>query len=117
MFKRIASFALILCASTLHAQSAADKAAGEGIWHGYEGEWRYVSRLLISMAEAIPADKYSWRPAPGVRSVSETVMHIAQSNYGLLSFTGPKMPPELEGDAEKKFTSKAETVAWLKKSL
>ena len=55
------------------------QAANEGIWEGYDGEWRYASRLLVAMADAIPADKYGWRPAPGVRSVSEVLMHVAQS--------------------------------------
>jgi uncharacterized damage-inducible protein DinB len=94
------------------------KAANEGIWEGYDGELRYSSRLLVSMAEAIPADKYGWRPAPGVRSVSEVVMHIAQSNFYLLSVTGPKMPPELESnDAEKKIVSKPDAVSYLRLSL
>ena len=93
-------------------------AANEGIWEGYDGEWRYVSRLLISMAEAIPADKYGWRPAPGVRSVSEVLMHLAQSNFYLLSVTGPKMPHELErNDAEQAIVAKPEVVAYLKRSL
>jgi uncharacterized damage-inducible protein DinB len=94
------------------------QAANEGIWEGYDGEWRYVSRLLISMAEAIPADKYSWRPAPGVRSVSEVLMHITQANFYLLSVTGPKMPHELErNDVEKTIVSKPEVVAYLRRSL
>jgi uncharacterized damage-inducible protein DinB len=94
------------------------KAANEGIWEGYDGELRYSSRLLISIAEAIPADKYSWRPAPGVRSVSEVVMHIAQSNFYLLSMTGPKMPVELvSNDVEKKIVSKPDAVSYLRRSL
>jgi hypothetical protein len=84
MLRRLVFVALLLGTYTLHAQSPAEAAADEGIWQGYDGEWRYVSRLLVSLAEAIPADKYGWRPEPGVRSVSEVLMHIAQSNYGLL---------------------------------
>jgi uncharacterized damage-inducible protein DinB len=118
MIRRLLFIALLLGSYTLHAQSSAMLAANEGIWEGYDGEWRYVSRLLISMAEAIPADKYGWRPEPGVRSVSEVIMHIAQSNYYLLSVTGPKMPPELESnDVEKKIVSKPEVVAYLRRSL
>ena len=102
----------------MRAQSAATLAANEGIWEGYDGEWRYVSRLLVSLAEAIPADKYGWRPAPGVRSVSELLMHIAQSNDYLLSVTGPKMPHELErDDAEKAIDAKPEVVRYLRQSL
>src|ERR1700723_3727882 len=64
----------------------------EGIWEGYDGEWGHVSRQLMALAEATPADKYSWRPGPGVRSVSEVFMHIAIANFYLLSVTGAKEP-------------------------
>ena len=118
MLKRLALATLLLGSFTLRAQTPADLAANEGIWQGYDGEWRYASRLLLSLADAIPADKYSWRPQPGVRSVSELLMHIAQSNYYLLSVTGPKMPPELaSNDVEKKITSKPEVIAYLRRSL
>src|SRR5580698_807685 len=118
MIRRLLFIALLLGAYTLHAQSAADTAANEGLWEGYDGEWRYVSRLLVSLAEAVPADKYGWRPEPGVRSVSEVIMHIAQSNYYLLSATGPKMPLELESnDVEKRIVSKPEVVSYLRQSL
>lgn len=32
---------------------------------------------FVALANAIPEDKYAWRPAPGVRSVSEVLMHVA----------------------------------------
>jgi uncharacterized damage-inducible protein DinB len=90
----------------------------EGIWKGYDGELRYVTRLLVSLAEAIPAEKYGWRPAPGVRSVSEVYMHIAIANYYLLTPMGSKMPAELMGKgAEEKIASKEEVIGWLKRSL
>jgi uncharacterized damage-inducible protein DinB len=89
----------------------------EGIWQGYDGEWKHVSQQLIALAEATPAEKYSWRPAPGVRSTSEVYMHIVLANFYLLSVTGPKMPADLSEDAEKTVTSKPEVIAWLKRSL
>ena len=90
----------------------------EGLWQGYDGEWGHVSRQLIQLAEATPAEKFSWRPAPGVRSTSEVYMHIAISNFYLLSVTGPKMPPDLtSADQEKTVTGKAEVISWLKRSL
>lgn len=89
----------------------------DGIWQGYDGEWRHVSNQLVALAEATPADKYGWRPAPGVRSTSEVYMHIVTANFGLLSVTGPAMPPDLKDDAEKTVTSKPEVIVWLKRSL
>ena len=98
--------------SRLHAQDPLD-----GLWQGYDGEWRHVSNQLIALAEATPADKFSWRPAPGVRSTSEVYMHIVMANFYLLSVTGPKMPPDLKEDAEKTVKSKPVVIAWLKRSL
>ena len=39
-----------------------------------------AGRQIIALAEAIPAEKYAWRPGPGVRSVSEVLMHTASGN-------------------------------------
>ncbi len=107
-----------LSATMLHAHAATQNPQYEGIWEGYDGEWGHVSRQLIALAEAIPADKYSWRPGPGVRSISEVLMHIAQSNFYLLSVTGPKMPSDMAKDnLEKTVTSKAAVIADLKRSF
>jgi uncharacterized damage-inducible protein DinB len=43
------------------------------------------------LAEAIPAEKYTWRPAPEVKSVAEVLLHAASANYGMYKFVG--MPP------------------------
>ena len=89
----------------------------EGIWEGYDGEWKHVSQQLIALAEATPADKFAWRPAPGVRSTSEVYMHIVMANFYLLSVTGPKMPADLKEGMDKTVTSKVDVISWLKRSL
>ena len=91
--------------------------APEGIWEGYDGEWRHVSQQLTALAEATPAEKFAWRPAAGIRSTSEVYMHIAMANFWLLSVTGPKMPADLTEDMEKSVTAKADVISWLKRSL
>ena len=105
---------LVLMGTTAYAQT---KNQYEGLWEGYDGEWGHVSRQLMELAEAIPADKYSWRPGPGVRSVSEVLMHIAIANFYLLSVTGPKMPPEITDKMEESVTAKADVIGWLQRSL
>jgi uncharacterized damage-inducible protein DinB len=112
MKKTLFAMLLILSARPTLAQTAP-----EGIWQGYDGEWKHVSKQLIDLAEATPQDKFSWRPAPGVRSTSEVYMHIAMGNFWLLSITGPKMPADMKEGMEKTITSKAEVIAWLKRSL
>ena len=89
----------------------------EGIWEGYDGEWKHVSQQLVALAEATPQEKFAWRPAPGVRSTSEVYMHIAIANFYLLSVTGPKMPAELKEDSAKTIASKADVISWLKRSF
>ncbi|HEX4809034.1 MAG TPA: DinB family protein [Bryobacteraceae bacterium] len=107
--------AFIMSCAALHAQRIDPL---EGLWQGYDGEWGHVSRQLVALAEAIPAEKYAWRPAPGVRSTSEVFMHIALSNFYLLSVTGPKMPADLtSNNMEKTVTAKPEVINWLKRSL
>jgi uncharacterized damage-inducible protein DinB len=108
---------LVLLLVLLNARSILAQTAPEGIWQGYDGEWRHVSSQLIALAEATPAEKFSWRPAPGVRSTSEVYMHIVGANFYLLSVTGPKMPTDWKEGMEKIVTSKAEVIDWLKRSL
>ena len=103
---------LLIAATPVFGQKAP-----EGIWQGYDGEWKHVSQQLVDLAEATPQDKFSWRPAPGVRSTSEVYMHIADANFYLLSVTGPKMPADLKEEMEKSVTSKADVINWLKRSL
>jgi uncharacterized damage-inducible protein DinB len=100
---------VLLSTSAIHAQN-------EGLWEGYDGEWSHVSRQLLALAEATPAEKFSWRPAPGVRSIGEVYMHIAIANFYLLSVTGPK-EPAVEVSMEKTVTAKADVIDWLKRSL
>jgi len=108
---KIFCVAIVLGGALLHAQP-------EGIWQGYEGEWGHVSSQLVALAEATPAEKFTWRPGPGVRSVSEVYMHIVLANFYLLSVTGPKMPADLSSpELEKTVTDKADVINWLKRSL
>jgi uncharacterized damage-inducible protein DinB len=104
--------ALLLGAAALHADEL------EGLWQGYDGEWGHVSRQLVALAEATPADKFSWRPAQRVRSMSEVYMHIALANFYLLSVTGPKMPADIKAEnMESAVTAKSGVIDWLKRSL
>jgi hypothetical protein len=76
-----------------------------------------AQQKLVSLAEAIPAEKYSWRPGEGVRSVSEVYMHVAGGNYLLPSFAGVTPPPGISRDMEKTITEKTKVVDALKQSF
>jgi uncharacterized damage-inducible protein DinB len=70
------------------------------------------------LAEAIPADKYTWRPAPDVRSFSEVFLHVSAANFNLYKLVGTPPPTgfDLKG-LEKSTTDKAKVIATLKDSF
>jgi len=107
------SAALALAASTAFGQPPE-------LGQGWLPEFNLAARQLVSLAEAIPAEKFNWRPGPGVRSTGEVFMHGAAGNYWLLTQAGAKLPadtPAIPPDLEKNATSRPEVIRWLKNSL
>ena len=122
MVRRLIAIALfagmLLSAATVIAQS---KSSNEEKIKGFRAEFLMqmadVQKKIIDLAEAMPAEKYSWRPMEGVRSVSEVYVHIAGTNYLLPTFIGIKAPEGMERDAEKKITEKSKVIEFVKKSF
>lgn len=93
---------LILCFGTLAnagEKEQMDKSKS-GFFADYLSQWNEVEKKITDLAEAIPEDKYSWRPAEGVRSVKEVVAHIAGANYYLPSMIGVNSPAGQSEDME-----------------
>lgn len=84
---------------------------------GWTPEFKMAGRQIIALAEAIPAEKYGWRPGSGVRSVSEVLMHTASGNYFFLRSMGVKAGDDLPKNAETAVRAKADVVRWLKASF
>jgi len=77
-----------------------------GIGQGWLPEFNHAATQTLALAEAIPPEKFAWRPAPGVRSTSEVIMHIAEGNFRLLDHVGSpvKLPmPAPPAPAENVF--------------
>jgi hypothetical protein len=81
---------LLLAASL----SAAQGQNASSLKTEYLDDFAETCKHLDQLAQAIPANTYTWRPAAGVRSVSEVYVHIASGNFLLLSLTGVKLPAE-----------------------
>ena len=47
---------------------------------------------IASLLEAVPEDKLDWRPAEGVRSIREAMVHVAAANYFFGSMLGAQIP-------------------------
>jgi uncharacterized damage-inducible protein DinB len=110
----------ILCLTTLLAQEK-PKASGVPPTSGLRAELLKqcddAEKKLVDLAQAMPQEKYAWRPGDGVRSVSEVYMHVVGANYFLPSFAGVKPPEGLSRDMEKTVTEKAKVVEMLKESF
>src|SRR5882724_6327298 len=50
------------------------------------------------LAEAIPADKYTWRPTPDARSIAEVFLHVSTANYNLYKLVGTPAPKGFKAD-------------------
>lgn len=75
-----------------------------------------VADKIVTLADSTPAEKYGWRPAGDIRSISEVYMHIAGGNYFLATYLGAKAPAR-NGDPEKTVTAKADVLVELRKSF
>jgi uncharacterized damage-inducible protein DinB len=70
------------------------------------------------LAEAIPADKFNWRPSPDVRSFAEVFLHVSAANFNLYKLVGTPPPSGLDlKGLEKSTTDKAKVIATLKDSF
>ena len=92
---------------------------GPGVGQGWLPEFNHSSRQILQLANATPAEKFAWRPGPGVRSVSEVYMHVAIANFFLLQQAGVKLanPPKITQETEKLVTAKADVIRWLSESF
>lgn len=108
----LAVISAILCA----ALPAQDKAPG-----GFRGEFlvqmKDVEKKIIDLAGAFPEKVYAWRPAKGVRSTSEVLMHVVGGNYMFPSIAGVKSTTTIGADMERTVTAKEKVLDYLHASF
>ncbi|MBV9494671.1 MAG: DinB family protein [Acidobacteria bacterium] len=119
MVRRSLLILLALGLSSAALAQPATRAAAKpapGFREEFLGNLDEVQKKIVDLANAVPADKYSWRPAEGVRSISEVFTHIAGGNYYLATFLGVPPPAEMPKEIEK-ITDKKKVLAELQKSF
>lgn len=105
----------VLIAGVAAARGAEPAAAPTGFRAEFIAEVDSVGKKLTDLAGAMPQEKFGWRPAPGIRSVSEVYMHVAGGDFMLPSFMGVKVPAGIDRDMEKTVTDKAKVIETVKK--
>jgi len=106
--------ALVLVSALPRTASA--QAAPSGLRGDMIAQLDDAATKIQQLAEAIPQDKYSWRPGPGVRSVSESFMHVAGGNFFLLKFAGVTAPAGTSENMDA-ITDRAQVLDNLKRSF
>jgi uncharacterized damage-inducible protein DinB len=76
-----------------------------------------VQKKFVDLANALPADKFTWRPSADSRSFAEVFLHVAGERYQILALGGAVPPAGFDGKTfEKSTTDKAGIVAELNRS-
>lgn len=73
-------------------------------------ELNEIEEKFLALAQEMPQEKYTWRPAKGVRSISEVYMHIADGTCRLLRNIDFEPPASLDSDELEQITDKAKVL-------
>jgi uncharacterized damage-inducible protein DinB len=110
MKKSLLSIVLLFVAALAFGQGQFQKEAA--------GFITYAGSQTMQLADAFPADKYSWTPRTGVRSVSETFAHIIAANYMFAAKLGATTPAGVNVETlEQDLKTKEAIAAELKRSF
>lgn len=112
----IASFSGPIAAQDAKSKTAAIKPADPEVKVVVDS-WNDIGRKLTAMAEDFPEDKYDFKATPAQRSFAEQLLHAAGANYFFINPVMGKQPPAEEDMKRDQFKTKAEIVAFVKKSF
>jgi uncharacterized damage-inducible protein DinB len=77
-----------------------------------------LQKKFVDLAGAIPQEKYSWRPADGVRSISELFLHVSGAGYNIPHLMNVPLPAGFDPKTfEQSTADKAKIIEALNKSF
>ena len=109
---------LTLAATVVLAMPA--RAQGiSGFGEELRGQFEGSAEKLVALAEAMPAESYSWQPMEGVYTVAAAYMHVARYNYMYPDmYLGVDAPAGVDyASLEERVTTKGEAVRVLASSM
>ncbi len=65
----------------------------------------HVQKELVGLEQAMPQNKFNWRPAKGVRSVAEVYLHAAGAGYFFGKMLGFEIPADIAAQMKTYETS------------
>jgi DinB family protein len=114
------AYALLLAVAVLPGTAAAQAAAAapstSPVADAFRAQEQRYARILVAAAEAMPAEKYSYRPTPQQMSFAEIQVHLANEGNDELcgKLTGIPVPKRTAVDTT---TTKEQLVARLKETF
>jgi uncharacterized damage-inducible protein DinB len=79
------AFCLFLFILILLSESQAQTLTSEEIKTIIVKDWERAKAYTVDYLNAMPADKYSFKPVDSIRSFAQQMIHLAQSNIFLMS--------------------------------
>ena len=105
--------AAIAVSSTSFAQARGGATPCTTLSCDVQADFERTRNTITTIANAMPDDKFGFKPTPAQRTFAEQVMHIATTDVALLGTLGAKTPAPM---LNAKATTKAEVMAELQKS-
>lgn len=66
-------------------------------------DWAALKDTMMKLGEAMPAEKYSYKPKPELRTFAEQLTHVAGAHINFLRAIDPKItPPTIDAKATAK---------------
>jgi len=119
---------LLIAAATLLALGLAHTASAQGpqgrggppaaptittLAGDVQRDWAIQKELLVNAADAMPDDKFGYKPTPAQRSYGEQIMHVVQINQFVAGVLGKTPAPAIN----LKAATKAEVTTALRQSM
>ena len=114
----VLAVAFVLCTGTTPTFAQTSSSSGFDFKAASLADVKDAETKFVGLAKAIPADKYTWRPGEGVRSVSEVLLHVITADYSLMNMIGTPLPDGFNRQGfEKSTTDKDKIIDELNKSF
>lgn len=73
-------------------------------------DWERAKAYTKEYLDAMPADKYGYKPTPEIRSFAQQMLHLTDANYGFTSAATGVASPVGMGESEKSTDQSKENV-------
>ena len=119
----VAALAATVAPRAASAQDVPNRETAVEVRKQFMADLDTLESKFMRLAEAFPADKYAWRPGPGVRSVGEAFMHVASEFYVFapMAYGAPRSPVIQQGRENfqkfEQMSTKADVLKHLKEGF